>query len=89
MTRPLEFEAPRLLQLTFLSGIILTLWTCPVVSNICLSTSSVTRGSSPPTYNALLFGSGAARRTNPPELVGDSMSPDMGEVIAVGIGLLF
>ena len=49
----------------------------------------MTRGSRPPTYNALLFGSGAARRTNPPELVGDKTSPEDGEVIAVGMGLLF
>lgn len=55
--------------------------------------SSVTLGSKPPTYNARLFGSGAARRT---ELLeddpGDSRpagSSPPGEVIAVGIGLLF
>jgi hypothetical protein len=78
-----------IVELTVLSGMIFTLCTCPVVSKICLSTSSVTRGSRPPTYNALLFGSGAALRTKPPELVGDSTSPDDGEVIAVGMGLLF
>lgn len=75
--------------LTFLSGIILTLCTCPVVSKICRKISSVTRGSRPPTYKALLFGSGAARRTKPPALVGDIILPDMGEVIAVGIGFVF
>jgi hypothetical protein len=49
-------------ELAVLSGMILTLWTWPVVSKIWRRTSSVTRGSRPPTYNALLFGSGAARR---------------------------
>lgn len=68
--------------LTFLSGMILTLCTCPVVSKICFNTSSVTRGSSPPTYSALLFGSGAARLTCPPALVGERMS-----VSSVGTGL--
>ena len=48
--------------LEVLSGIILTLWTWPVVSKIWRRTSSVTRGSSPPTYRARLLGSGAARR---------------------------
>mgnify|MGYP006950200819 CR=1 FL=1 len=77
-------------ELTFLSGMIFTLTTWPVVSNICLRMSSVTLGSSPPTYRALLFGSGAARRTYPPALVGDIIAtPDMGEVMAVGIGLVF
>lgn len=74
---------------TFLSGMILTFWTWPVVSKICLSTSSVTRGSSPPTYNARLFGSGAARRTKPPALPGDIIPPDIGDVMAVGIGFVF
>lgn len=75
---------------TFLSGIILTLWTWPVVSKICFKISSVTRGSTPPTYRALLFGSGAARRTNPPAEVGEvTPETDIGEVIAVGIGLVF
>lgn len=77
----------------FLSGIILTFCTCPVVSNIWRSTSSVTLGSKPPTYSALLLGSGAARRTELfEEEPGDNMparSPPPGEVIAVGIGLLF
>jgi hypothetical protein len=62
-----------------------------VVSKICLSTSSVTLGSKPPTYKARLLGSGAARRTNPPALEGDRTLPvpDIGEDIAVGIGLVF
>jgi hypothetical protein len=77
------------IALTFLSGMILTFWTCPVVSKICFNTSSVQRGSSPPTYSARLFGSGAARRTYPPALVGDIILPDMGEVMAVGIGFVF
>lgn len=45
----------------------------------------MTRGSSPPTYRALLLGSGAALVTNPLAEPGDKESPD----IAVGIGLLF
>ena len=51
----------------------------------------MTRGSKPPTYNALLFGSGAARRgVYPPALlVGESTPPDMGELIAVGMGFVF
>lgn len=49
----------------------------------------MTRGSSPPTYSALLLGSGAALVTNPLAEFGDSESPDNGVVIAVGIGLLF
>jgi hypothetical protein len=49
----------------------------------------VTLGSSPPTYKALLFGSGAARVTNPLAEPGDRESPDMGVVMAVGTGLLF
>jgi hypothetical protein len=69
---------------------ILTLWTWPVVSKICFRMSSVTLGSNPPTYKALLFGSGAARRTKPPPDVGEVMPvADMGEVMAVGIGFVF
>jgi hypothetical protein len=70
---------------------IFTVKTWPTVSNICLSTSSVTRGSKPPTYNDRLFGSGAALRRKPPALPGD-MTPCplfIGEEIAVGIGLVF
>src|SRR5579871_898461 len=82
---------------TFLSGMILTNirdhWSCPVVTNICRRTSSVTLGSSPPTYKARLLGSGAARRANPPALPGDKTPPfslpDIGDVMAVGIGLVF
>lgn len=51
----------------------------------------MTRWSSPPMYRARLLGSGAARRKLPP-LVGDIMllwSPDMGDVMAVGIGFVF
>ena len=74
--------------LTFLSGIIFTFCTCPVVSKICLNTSSVTLGSSPPTYSALLLGSGAARRG--PPLIGEvRSSPPRAEVTADGSGLLF
>lgn len=36
-----------------------------------------------------MFGSGAARRTYPPAFVGDIIFPDIGDVIAVGIGLVF
>jgi hypothetical protein len=64
-----------------------------VVSKICRRTSSVTLGSSPPTYKALLFGSGAARRAKPPALPGDRTPPfsppDIGDVIAVGMGFVF
>lgn len=78
---------------TFLSGIILTCCTWPVVSNICRSTSSVTLGSKPPTYRARLFGSGAARRIRLLELdEGDIIpleSPPTGDVIAVGKGFVF
>lgn len=53
--------------------------------------SSVTLASSPPTYSARLFGSGAARRIKlaEPEL-GDIIPAESppGEVTAVGIGLL-
>lgn len=55
--------------------------------------SSVTLGSSPPTYNARLLGSGAARRIK--LLVaedGDIIpleSPGIGDVMAVGIGFVF
>jgi hypothetical protein len=51
----------------------------------------VTLGSRPPTYRALLFGSGAARRTNPPALSGDITPPfsPIGDVTAVGIGFVF
>lgn len=54
----------------------------------------MTRGSNPPTYNARLFGSGAARRENGPALPGEiipllSPLPPIGEVIAVGMGLVF
>lgn len=51
----------------------------------------MTLGSRPPTYNARLFGSGAARRTNPPALSGDITPPfsPIGDVIAVGIGFVF
>ena len=52
----------------------------------------MTLGSKPPTYRARLFGSGAARRIDPPALEGDIKPPeklDIGDVIAVGIGLLF
>lgn len=51
----------------------------------------MTLGSRPPTYSARLFGSGAARRTNPPALSGDITPPfsPIGEVIAVGIGFVF
>src|SRR3569833_176612 len=80
-------------QHTFLSGMILTFCTWPVVSKIWRRTSSVTRGSRPPTYRALLFGSGAARRAKGPPLLGGMMpllSPlPMGDVMAVGMGLLF
>ena len=54
--------------------------------------SSVTLGSSPPTYKARLFGSGAARRTKLPEPEdGDIMPPESppGDATAVGIGLVF
>jgi len=86
---PISLTAP-----IFLSGMILTFCTCPVVSNIWRRTSSVTLGSRPPTYNALLFGSGAERRT---ELLPDPDEGDKlefkswlpGDVIAVGIGLVF
>ncbi len=51
----------------------------------------MTLGSRPPTYRALLFGSGAARRTNPPALSGDITPPfsPIGDVIAVGMGFVF
>jgi hypothetical protein len=68
-------QSPLPFVLTFLSGMILTFCTCPAVSKICLRTSSATRGSSPPTYKARLFGSGAARRTEPPALPGDNIPP--------------
>ena len=52
----------------------------------------MTLGSRPPTYSARLFGSGAARRTKLPEPdEGDNIpfeSPP-GDVMAVGIGLVF
>ena len=52
----------------------------------------MTLGSRPPTYRARLFGSGAARRTKLPEPdEGDNIpfeSPP-GDVMAVGIGLVF
>lgn len=47
LRRPRRGTKGRLL--TFLSGMILTFWTWPVVSKIWRSTSSVTRGSRPPT----------------------------------------
>lgn len=75
--------------LTFLSGMIFTFCTWPVVSKIWRKTSSVTRGSRPPTYRALLLGSGAARRGKGPPLEGDMIwSPDIGELTAVGIGFV-
>ena len=76
----------------FLSGMIFTFCTCPVVSNIWRRMSSVTLGSSPPTYNARLFGSGAARRTKLPEPEeGDSIPVESppGDVMAVGMGFVF
>ena len=76
-------------KLTFLSGIIFTFCTCPVVSKICFKTSSVTLGSSPPTYNALLFGSGAARLMLPPALIGDMMVlRSIGPLTSLGTMLL-
>ena len=62
----------------------------PTVWNICFNMSSVTRGSRPPTYSARLFGSGAARRTNPPALCGDIICcPSfMGDSITPGIGFV-
>jgi hypothetical protein len=77
----------------FLSGIIFTFCTCPVVSNIWRSISSVTLGSSPPTYKARLLGSGAARRTKlldaePGDIIPVESAPP-GEVMAVGIGFVF
>ena len=55
--------------------------------------SSVTLGSRPPTYRARLLGSGAARRTKlldaePGDIIPDESAPP-GDVMAVGIGLLF
>ncbi len=76
----------------FLSGIIFTFCTCPVVSNICRRISSVTLGSNPPTYSARLLGSGAARRTKLPEPDEGDIIPvesPPGEVIAVGMGFVF
>lgn len=73
-------------RLTFLSGMILTLWTWPVVSKIWRKTSSVTRWSSPPTYSARLLGSGAARRA---AVAGERIPPAPGEVTEDGMGLVF
>ena len=76
----------------FLSGMILTFCTCPVVSNIWRRISSVTLGSRPPTYSARLFGSGAARRTKPPlPDEGDSIPVESppGDIMAVGMGFVF
>ena len=81
----------RLTAPIFLSGIILTLVTCPVVSKIWRRISSVTLGSSPPTYKARLFGSGAARRTTPPAEAGVSRPAEFipGDDTDVGRGFVF
>ena len=72
---------------------ILTLITCPAVSNIWFRISSVTLWSRPPIYKALLFGSGAALLTDPPGVAGDKIpSGKPGNTVvpsAVGMGLLF